>query len=732
MANYTVDILVALKGAQKLTAFNKKLEETTKQSELLNKTLKAATKDNDLLIRSFNNLNKTLVDAKANFNNAASGTKLQEKAARQLIAAEKDLNRELRERERILQSITLRGQSSSLVPGSSLFGQSVTPEGGAAARSRQIHRETQELQAALARMNQRSYGRFGFLPPDELTGQNESVFRGQSSPVQARIKRILDNRKKSEKEIIELRAKAQRKREVGEAKLMLRRQRGEERIAATRQRGGFGQMIGSQFAKGGMFAATKNERIKGSISSALIGGGFPLLFGQGALGALGGGIGGAIGGALGGPFGFGLSIAGTAIAQRIQEGIDFQKQIDKLNKSIRLTGGESEFSVAGIKKLGRELGFTKQEALEAASSFEAFGASARISLTKVFGDEATFDTLKNLRSTVDVLNNIDAIEKKIGKERASQAVNIAANTGSLQAQKFILDEILKSKTEEAKKEAKDVSRQGFSMRAFRSMLSDFNQILSGNPDFLRNPKSNPFMDKTRRDILEANTRARSESEREFNEEQRRLMARDIIRRTSEPKEEFKKLIDPLNQLISLSRSLGDSFAMSFKGIISGSMNAQEALRNLFQRTADHFLDMAAQMIAKQITMRMIGIGLSFMSNQQGFASERGANRGGTDKYGRDFDDPNFGMPNRATGGPVSGGKPYIVGEEGPEIFTPGVSGGITPNHALGGSTNISVNIDASGTSVEGSEPNGEELGRLVAAAIQSELIKEKRPGGLLS
>ena len=87
---------------------------------------------------------------------------------------------------------------------------------------------------------------------------------------------------------------------------------------------------------------------------------------------------------------------------------------------------------------------------------------------------------------------------------------------------------------------------------------------------------------------------------------------------------------------------------------------------------------------------------------------------------------------RAGGGSVSGGRSYIVGEEGPEIFTPGISGGITPNHALGGSTSISVNIDASGTSVEGSEPNGEELGRLVAAAIQSELIKEKRPGGLLS
>ena len=725
MANYTVDILVALKGAQKLTAFNKRLEETTKQSELLNKTLKAATKDNDLLIRSFDNLNKTLIDAKANFNAAASGTKLQEQAARQLIAAEKDLNRELRERERILQSITLRGQSSSLVPGSSLFGQSVTPEGGAAARSRQIHRETQELQAALARMDQRDM---------KLVGQSVNI----EERLEQALAKQTANRKKSEKEIIQLRAKAQRKREVNEAKLMLRRQSGEERIAATRQRGGFGQMIGSQFAKGGMFAATKNERIKGSISSALIGGGFPLLFGQGALGALGGGIGGAIGGALGGPFGFGLSIAGTAIAQRIQEGIDFQKQIDKLNKSIRLTGGESEFSVAGIKKLGRELGFTKQEALEAASSFEAFGASARISLTKVFGDEATFDTLKNLRSTVDVLNSIDTIEKKIGKERASQAVNIAASTGSLEAQKFILDEILKSQAEEAEKDAKDVSRKGFSMRAFRSMLSDFNQILSGNIGFLRDPRSNPFMDKTRRDIFEANTRARSESEREFNEEQRRLKARDIVRQISAPKEELRELMDPLKQLISLSRTLGDSFSESFKGIVRGSMTAQEALRNLFQRTADHFLDMAAQMIAKQITLKMMGIGLSFMSNQQGLASERGATSGGTDRWGRDFDSEDFGIPpgkfipeGKAIGGPVSGGKPYIVGEKGPEIFTPGISGAITPNHALGGSTNVVVNVDASGSAVEGDEQQGRELGRLISVAVQSELLEQKRPGGLL-
>ena len=38
-----------------------------------------------------------------------------------------------------------------------------------------------------------------------------------------------------------------------------------------------------------------------------------------------------------------------------------------------------------------------------------------------------------------------------------------------------------------------------------------------------------------------------------------------------------------------------------------------------------------------------------------------------------------------------------------ELFTPGVSGMITPNHELGGSTNIVVNVDASGSNVEGDE-----------------------------
>ena len=87
---------------------------------------------------------------------------------------------------------------------------------------------------------------------------------------------------------------------------------------------------------------------------------------------------------------------------------------------------------------------------------------------------------------------------------------------------------------------------------------------------------------------------------------------------------------------------------------------------------------------------------------------------------------------RANGGPVSAGKSYMVGERGPEMFTPNTGGRITSNDDLGSSTNIVVNVDASGSNVQGDQQQGRELGRLIAVAVQSEIIQQKRPGGLLS
>jgi phage-related minor tail protein len=86
---------------------------------------------------------------------------------------------------------------------------------------------------------------------------------------------------------------------------------------------------------------------------------------------------------------------------------------------------------------------------------------------------------------------------------------------------------------------------------------------------------------------------------------------------------------------------------------------------------------------------------------------------------------------RANGGSVMAGQSYVVGERGPELFTPGRSGSIAPNSAMGGS-NIVVNVDATGTSVQGNSDDSKRLGEAIGVAIRQELIKQKRPGGLLS
>ena len=69
---------------------------------------------------------------------------------------------------------------------------------------------------------------------------------------------------------------------------------------------------------------------------------------------------------------------------------------------------------------------------------------------------------------------------------------------------------------------------------------------------------------------------------------------------------------------------------------------------------------------------------------------------------------------RAVGGPVTGDRSYIVGERGPEIFTPGAGGFITPNNRLGGgsSTNITINVTA------GMGANGAQLGQEIVSAIK--------------
>ena len=161
------------------------------------------------------------------------------------------------------------------------------------------------------------------------------------------------------------------------------------------------------------------------------------------------------------------------------------------------------------------------------------------------------------------------------------------------------------------------------------------------------------------------------------------------------------------------------------------MSVQDGFRNMLNSIANHFLNTAAKMMANQMQRSLLGfLGNSLFGGFFGGGMMGGAGGGYFDPMtGLGVAGPNFGLAN---GGTARAGKTHLVGERGPELFTPGVTGTVTPNHALGGSTNIVVNVDASGSNVEGDEQQSRELGLVISAAIQAQIVQEKRPGGLLA
>jgi tape measure domain-containing protein len=90
------------------------------------------------------------------------------------------------------------------------------------------------------------------------------------------------------------------------------------------------------------------------------------------------------------------------------------------------------------------------------------------------------------------------------------------------------------------------------------------------------------------------------------------------------------------------------------------------------------------------------------------------------------------LPGFANGGRPPVGRPSVVGERGPELFVPDRAGTILPNGVGMGSTTITVNVSASETSADSSNGQGASLGKAIGLAVQLELIKQKRPGGLLA
>jgi len=89
----------------------------------------------------------------------------------------------------------------------------------------------------------------------------------------------------------------------------------------------------------------------------------------------------------------------------------------------------------------------------------------------------------------------------------------------------------------------------------------------------------------------------------------------------------------------------------------------------------------------------------------------------------------------AAGGIATSPQLAMFGEGSrPEAYVPLPDGRTIPVTMKNGTEmgNVVVNVDASGSRVQGDQPNGNRLGEALGAAVRAELIRQKRPGGLLS
>ena len=186
-------------------------------------------------------------------------------------------------------------------------------------------------------------------------------------------------------------------------------------------------------------------------------------------------------------------------------------------------------------------------------------------------------------------------------------------------------------------------------------------------------------------------------------------------------EQIKKNQDETDKLKEKMMAVGEEIESSIKNnlrdAITGAKSFGEAMTNVLNRIRDKIID-------AQIDKLLGGFGEAFGGGEKkGLGGALGGILGGV--LGGLF----------ASGGQPPVNKISVVGERGPELFVPRSAGTVIPNNQIGGESvtnNIVVNVDASGTSVQGNDSDANQFGEQLAAAIQAEIINQKRSGGLLN
>ena len=189
----------------------------------------------------------------------------------------------------------------------------------------------------------------------------------------------------------------------------------------------------------------------------------------------------------------------------------------------------------------------------------------------------------------------------------------------------------------------------------------------------------------------------------------------IVKGAQELADEIKNIGSAAQEVAKVGlKGLGDALT---ELVVNGTLNFREFAASLLRDMARIIM----QTIVVKSLMQAIGaLGptVSPMPNMTGAEMFKGP------RYDLGF------VPAMAKGGITQGLS--IAGEAGPEAVVPLPDGRSIPVTMQGGAGNVVVNVDAKGTSVQGDSTRSNALGDAIGSAVRQELLRQRRPGGLLA
>ena len=434
-----------------------------------------------------------------------------------------------------------------------------------------------------------------------------------------------------------------------------------------------------------------------------LGAGFPLLFGGGP-GAVGGSI---LGSALAPKgMGFGAQILGSALGTVLERNLQTVQAIGNAARNINLDALEE----SGIR-VNRELSLTIKLLKQQGKIDEA---------RKKVQQEVFRQTGAVPGASEDLAGSINVLVSQFDRFKALAATALGIISIPLQV---ALMAILKLVNELLFVFNMIGTSIGFILKELVKLLS----FIPGAKTVFKGIED--FVDSTNKGLVNATKTiddfmATSQAEIDFIKRkmeigtqaaEREKMINDLVIQGNIDKkkqaEEYLKIVERVDQLLAARRE--EKYLQKLEGLYQNIGRAvEDGLVNAIQGAIDgtKTLGDVARSVFSEISSALIRFGVNAF-------------------LGSLFPNSSF---FRANGGTVSRGKSYIVGERGAEMFVPNAGGRIVPNSDMGGSTNVVVNVDASGSNVQGDQQRGKELGAALSVAIQSELLKQKRPGGLLA